>query len=411
MRPWFLCAALAVFLVSNAAAQTGTVCLYADPQGTQCNISDTAPGILSVYVIHSGDPSLTGAIGVAFAAPKPECMVGATWLTDMSPFPAGAVQGNSRTGVWVSYGGCVTPPTHVLTIQYMTSGMSQTDCAYGVVADPYYGAITVATCDLEEVQAAGGVTYVNSVLPCVCSGSSGLPLLYVTPTSIGFGQADTLRELTVSNGGGGVLTWSIAESAPWLTTNPASGTGVARVDVQVDRTGLPIGVYSSDLIVTSNGGTVPVHVSMEVVQALFVSPQSLTFEMNTTELILHVESTGPEPIPWTVDCNRSWLTASPTQWVDDGDVRVRVNRSGLAVGTYTGVVTVTGAGQTISVPVTMKVGSSQGPGGTIGVFSDPQALSCNLFDSTPGRGRRSTSSISRQRGAWRHSSPPRCRPA
>ena len=82
-----------VLVGSTAFAQNGTICLYADPEGTQCSISDTGPGVLSVYVIHN---SPNGTIGATFAAPKPECMVGATWITDSSPY--NVTGGDSQTG-------------------------------------------------------------------------------------------------------------------------------------------------------------------------------------------------------------------------------------------------------------------------------------------------------------------------
>ena len=385
MRSLLSCAALVmtVFLVSTASAQTGTICLYADPQGTQCNISDTAPGLLSVYVIHSplGTPQ-GGAVGAQFSAPKPDCMVGATWIVDESPF-ASAI-GSSQTGVAIGYGRCIADPTHVLTVKYMVSGSSGTDCAYEVVRDPVLNIIEVVTCEFEEIQGAGGVTYVNSALPCECSEPAGPPVLSVSSSSIDFGTTATRREITIWNGGGGVLTWSIAESAPWLTVKPVSGTGFKYVGLTASRSGLPLGAYETDLAISSNGGIFPVHVSMEVAQVLTVSPTRLTFESTTVELILQVTNMGPEPVSWTVAWDRPWLGASPAQGVDNKDVRVRVNRSGLADGTYTGTVTVAGGNDVIQVPVTMKVASNQGPGGTIGVFSDPQASGCNFFDQTTG---------------------------
>ncbi len=224
-------------------------------------------------------------------------------------------RGIRQNWVWVSYGGCVTPPTVRCHKTVVHDPLGTSDCAYGVVADPYYGAITVATCDLEEVRVRRGgyLRQLGAALRLLrlsgsLSASCGCHLLLAS------GKAETLRELTVSNGaGGGVLTWSIAESAPWLTTNPGSVNWVSlELTFRSIGTGLPIGVYSSDLIVTSNGGRLcRCTFRWKWCRPSLYPRQSLTSSMNTTELILHVESTGPEPIPWTVDCNRSWLTASP----------------------------------------------------------------------------------------------------
>ena len=374
---------IAVSLTSMVFGQTGTICLYADPQGTQCNISDTGPGLLSVYVIHAplSTPS-GGATAVEFAAPKPDCMVGATWLTDNSP--SYVTTGNSQTGVSLIYDHCITEPTHVLTIQYMVSGLSESDCAYRVIAAPGRGVVRVLTCANAYAQGVGGVTYVNSTIPCECAEPTGPPVLAVSPSSLDFGTSATYRDFFVINEGGGVLTWNVAESAAWLSVSPGSGSGSWEVRASVNRTGLPEGIYATDIMVSSNGGALPVRVSMEVLKDLSVNPSSLSFDVDEIEQTLYVRNRGPGTIEWSVSWDRPWLSAYPSAGVNNKDVRVRVNRTGLAGGTYAGTVTVTGGGDVIQIPVTMAVASGLPGAGAIGVFSDPQASGCNLLDHAPG---------------------------
>jgi hypothetical protein len=374
---------LVAVLVSGALAQTGTICLYADPQGTQCTLSDTAPGLLSVYVIH--DPLSTPAGGVRaveFAAPKPDCMVGATWVTDYST--TYVTTGNSQTGVSLVYTGCISDPVHVLTIQYMTSGLSASDCAYPVVPIPTQGVVRAVDCDNDYAQAVGGVTYVNSTRPCECAEPAGPPVLAVSPSTLDFGTSATYRDFWVVNDGGGVLTWSISESATWLSVSPASGTGSWPVRAFVNRTGLAEGTYSSVITVTSSGGTVAVTVAMEVIQDLSVSPPSLSFDLDDVAMPLYIRNRGPGTIEWTVTWDRPWLSVYPSSGVNNKDVQVRVNRAGLSGGTYNGTVTVSGGGEVIHVPVTMAVAIGVPGAGTIGVFGDPEATTCNLFDQAPG---------------------------
>lgn len=375
---------IAVFLVSTVFGQTGTVCLFGDAQGTQCSITDDGPGLLSVYVIHSPEsPLLVGATAVRFAAPKPACMVGATWVTDLSPVGS-LVDGNSQTGVALTYAACITEPYHVLTIQYMAAGLSESDCAYGVGPATGWDVIEVVTCDFENAQANGGVTYINSTIPCECDLPTGPPVLSLSPSSIDFGSSITDADFTISNVGGGMLSWSIMENAPWLIVSSMSGTGYFRNGVSVDRAGLAEGTYTTDIVVSSNGGTLPVHVSMEVSQALSVYPATLRFEVDQTEKVLQVTNSGPGTLEWTVSWDRPWLGAYPTEGVDDQEVGVHVDRTGLAVGAYTGTVTVSGGGDVVHVPVTLMVASGQSVAGAIGVFSDPQASGCNLSDQSPG---------------------------
>jgi hypothetical protein len=386
MKYPLLCAtlAVAVFLVSPAAGQTGTICLFADPGGTQCSLSDTAPGVLSVYVIHSPLSTPSGAGAVEFSAPRPDCMVGATWVADSSPLPMSALQGNSQTGVTLTYGGCISAPTHVLTVQYMVSGSSQIDCAYAVIPRPERPVVSVVTCDGDYVQGVGGVTYVNSTIACQCAEPTGPPLLRVSPSTIDFGYAGVNRQFSVINDGGGVLTWNAAESAPWMTLNPPTGSGYGEVGVVVNRTGLSVGTYETDITVSSNGGAQTVHVVMEVQQALSVTPSSLSYDVDDIEKVLRVRITAPVAIEWSISWDRPWLSAYPSGGTSGKDVRVRVDRAGLAGGTYTGTVTVTGGGEVFHVPVTMAVATGVPGAGAIGVFGNPEATACNLFDRAPG---------------------------
>jgi hypothetical protein len=386
MRSLLICAVLACFagILAGASAQTGTICLYADPQGTQCSISDTAPGLLSVYVIHDPLSTPSGAGAIEFSAPKPDCMVGATWVADSSPLPMSSIHGNSQTGITLAYGDCISAPTHVLTVQYMVSGSSQSDCAYAVIPRPELAVISVVTCGSDYVQAVGGVTYVNSTIACQCAEPTGPPILRVSPASLDFGVSTNSLDFAVINDGGGVLTWNITDSAPWLSVSPASGTGYSTVRASVSRTGLPEGVHNTDITVSSNGGVILVHVSMEVRQNLSVYPSSLWFDTRQVEQSLYVRNRGPGTLEWTITWDQPWLSVYPATGVNYKEVRVRVNRAGLAGGTYTGTVTVTGGGEQVQVPVTMLVATGVPGAGTIGLFADPQAASCNLFDQSAG---------------------------
>ena len=154
----------AILLANSAFAQGGAVCLFTDPTGTDCNIVDNTPGLLTIYVVHKLTP---GASAVQFAAPKPACMVSATWLTDTPVFPA--TIGDSQNGVSIGYGGCFVGPVHVLTMNYQVAGLTTPDCAYPVVAHPSEPLIEVVDCDATLLPGTGGVSYINSSLACWAS--------------------------------------------------------------------------------------------------------------------------------------------------------------------------------------------------------------------------------------------------
>ena len=59
-------------MASVAAADGGTIGLFADTEGIECNITDIVPGLVEVHVVHK---TTAGAVASRFAAPVPNCMV------------------------------------------------------------------------------------------------------------------------------------------------------------------------------------------------------------------------------------------------------------------------------------------------------------------------------------------------
>jgi len=157
-----------IVLLSTSAAFAqgigGVVGLFADPGGTMCNLWDTIPGLLSVYVVHIWHD---GATVLQFSAPQPDCFIG-IWLSDTIVFPV--TIGNSQTGVVIGYGYCASAPTHVLIINYFVQALTGPCCPYRVLPDPSLpsGQIEVWDCASNLVFADGGRAIINPDQSCMC---------------------------------------------------------------------------------------------------------------------------------------------------------------------------------------------------------------------------------------------------
>jgi hypothetical protein len=149
---------------SMAFAQGGSVGIFADTGGTNCNLSDMLPGLCPYYVVHVYH---AGAAASQFSAPKPACFLG-IWLSDTAVFPV--TIGSSQAGVAIGYGTCQAAPTHVLTINMFCQGLTGPCCRYPVLADPNVpsGQIEVVLCDNSLVYGTGGEGIVNSNATCNC---------------------------------------------------------------------------------------------------------------------------------------------------------------------------------------------------------------------------------------------------
>jgi PKD repeat protein len=188
------------------------------------------------------------------------------------------------------------------------------------------------------------------------------PALSVTPASLSFsatagGASPASKTLSVANSGGGTLSFTAADDAPWLSVTPASGTAPRDLTVSADVSGLAAGTYTGKVTVTSSGSSgspkdVPVTFTVDPAAAtptLAVSPSTLSFSSvaggaDPASKTFSVTNTGTGSLSFTTSDDAPWLSATPGSGTAPQDVAVSADTTGLAAGTYTGKVTVTAAG-------------------------------------------------------------------
>jgi hypothetical protein len=153
----------AVMAASMVFAQGGSIGLFADPAGTNCNLADVIPGMTVYYVVHVNTP---GATACEFSAPKPAC-VAAMYLSDASVYPV--TVGNSQTGVSIGYGLCLGGPINVLKLNYFTQGTTLPCCRFPVLPHPVNGGPWMVDCANTQLPATGGQGIVNANATCQCN--------------------------------------------------------------------------------------------------------------------------------------------------------------------------------------------------------------------------------------------------
>jgi len=219
--------------------------------------------------------------------------------------------------------------------------------------------------------------------------------LSATTLNLGTGDIATnsTKTVTLSNTGGGQITWQGHTDQPWLLMTPDNGTFAAgtkiQVTIAVGRANLRPGSYTGHVDFLSNVGTSKVTVTMQVVPlnpgnnaVLQVGPAVLSFtapDGGTTPPIqtITVSNPGVRPLQWSVSTSAAWLSVSPSfgnvqnassadnvtttvaQGVASQRVNVSINTSTLLPGTYSGSITFTGQGQVKDspqdVPVTITI--------------------------------------------------------
>ena len=202
------------------------------------------------------------------------------------------------------------------------------------------------------------------------------PAIGASPTSVSFtatqsGANPLTQTLSISNTGDGTLSWTAAGNASWLTVSPALGTGDGAVTLTVTTGALAAGSYSATVTLNATGAnpvTVPVIFTVATASmppAIGVSPTSFSFSArrggsDPATQTLSISNTGSGTLNWTAVDNAPWLALltllGQASGTGNAVVPASVSTGGLAVGTYTGSITVSATGGTsVTVPVTLNV--------------------------------------------------------
>jgi len=173
------------------------------------------------------------------------------------------------------------------------------------------------------------------------------------------------QTFSISNTGGGTLTWSLSENASWLSVSPTSGTTTttpAQVTVSLNITGLLEGSYSAPITITAPGST---NGSQQVPVTLTLTPPPSTIGLNQANLswtfaegttnsgsqTFNITNTGAGTLTWSAAEGASWLTlnaTSGTTTTETDVITVTVNPAGLTPNVYTAPITITASGATNS---------------------------------------------------------------
>ncbi len=225
----------------------------------------------------------------------------------------------------------------------------------------------------------------SATLQITGQGPTPPPVLLFDPKPIDMGAdiigANTIRMLTLENGGGGSITWSASSNQPWLLISPSQGifSQQQTISLAVQRVGLKPGDYSGRLTISTNVG-VPLHIEVDMKvrplppnagPVLALSPALLSFtttDGNAQESAqaLTITNPGSRPLSWSLaisdpatattlwslthaqglTCN--WLSATPTSGIvapgATSTLNVNVQSQCLLPGTYLGMLKFMGNG-------------------------------------------------------------------
>ncbi len=193
------------------------------------------------------------------------------------------------------------------------------------------------------------------------------PHLLFSTNALDLGSGDqatnSTQAITLSNTGGGLITWQATTTQPWLMISPKGGSFSNNLTTQVvvaaDRSNLRVGSYSASIIFTWDAGQYTVPVKMAVTQlqpgheaVLQITPAVLTFTgmdggISPPAQVVTVSNPGVLALQWNATSSTNdgsgWLSAYPQSGsVTKGNsqaVTISVNTSVMLPGVYNGSVT------------------------------------------------------------------------
>ena len=203
--------------------------------------------------------------------------------------------------------------------------------------------------------------------------------LIVTPSSLDFGTlvkgVKTVLPIGISNSGDQPMSWTVdTDNMPWLTAQAKSATVAPNTpqqlnEIMVDTSNLTVGVHSTLLVISSNGGQAQVKVSVEVTpyvktQAkLKTDVATLSFGTLPTGTVVTrsvvVSNLGTLALNWQASAgSATWLTLDKASGnIPFGGlpqtINVTVNTVGLKAAPYSTSLNFTGNGGIQSISISL----------------------------------------------------------
>jgi uncharacterized repeat protein (TIGR02543 family) len=151
-----------------------------------------------------------------------------------------------------------------------------------------------------------------------------LPKICLSTTSLSGTYKAGTTSFTITNCGGGTLSWNVASSdTSWLKVSPKSGTNTGTVTVTYtkDTTARRTGTIT---VTAAGASNTPQIVTMtQVVQSISVSSSSLNVVNTSGSQSITVSCSGGGSLNWNIaSSDTSWLKVSPTSGTNTGTVTV-----------------------------------------------------------------------------------------
>ncbi len=114
---------------------------------------------------------------------------------------------------------------------------------------------------------------------------TAVPTISLNPSSLTYtatqGGTNPANQTVALTNAGGVVSWTVSDSASWMSVSPASGSSSSTLTATVDTTGLAAGTYNGTITVSATGSPSKTLAATLTVSAPTTSSATLTWDPNT----------------------------------------------------------------------------------------------------------------------------------
>jgi uncharacterized protein (TIGR03437 family) len=164
------------------------------------------------------------------------------------------------------------------------------------------------------------------------------------------------------------FTASASSNEGWLVVDPFSATAPGRITISANASAVPgPGTYNGSVTLTSlvTGLQSTIGVTYQYQdQAILATPSALNIlqaQWGVAPAPQTIQISANAPSTFTAKTSTSWLSLSRSSGSAPANITVTVDPRGLAPGSYTGSIEVTGPNNTLRVPVGLTLAEPPGP--------------------------------------------------
>ncbi|RLF79956.1 hypothetical protein DRN38_04820, partial [Thermococci archaeon] len=196
---------------------------------------------------------------------------------------------------------------------------------------------------------------------------------YPNKLNVTCGIGKTVNEnLSISNGGAGVLYYNLSTDSSWLSVTPSKGRSSGETDkvvVTIDASSLDAGKYFGNVYINCSNGenaTIPVNLTVVANSSLGFSPSSIVLHGRKGDIItssFKIKNRGIGSLQYTLTPDKSWIRLSNYSGYSSGEkdeIQITINTTLLNPGIYHGNISIDcDNGDTGTIEITLYLNPSQ----------------------------------------------------